>query len=86
VVQVDNDSQNQASDVRVSVSVTAQGKTITAFKVLPSTQPGNTYNVSITVRGVALQVPAKISVAIAPVPGETNTANNSGTFTAVFGS
>lgn len=86
VVQVQNSSQNQASDVKVMVSVTAQDKTITAFKVLPSTQPGNTYNVPVTVRGVALQVPAKISVVIDAVPGETNLANNSATFTAVFGS
>lgn len=84
-VAFDNTGQNAQSNVKVDVSVTAQGQTRSGSATQRVTQPGQSYTINVPVKGVPLQVPAKISVEVEPVPGETNDANNKQTYTALFG-
>lgn len=83
-VTFDNTGQNSQTGVGVQVSVTAEGQKRSALKTYPLTKPGGTYTEAVQVQGVPLQVPASVTVDVLPVPGEKNTANNKGTFTAVF--
>jgi hypothetical protein len=80
-----NGGTNAETNVKVEVSVTAGGKTLKASHVINKTEPGSTTKVDIPLSGVPLNVAARITVYIQPVPGETNTENNKGTFLAVFG-
>ena len=84
MVNLTNTGQNNETGVTVQVSVTGQGQTRTASKVLPLTKPGQSYTVPVQVQGVPLQVPASITAYVVPVPGEKNVANNKATFTALF--
>jgi hypothetical protein len=86
-VLVDNDSDNAATDVQVSVSVTSGGRTTPAATyTIARTEPGKTYSVHVPVTGVPLQTPAQVKVEIKSVPGEKNTANNRASYTAIFSS
>ncbi len=84
-VNLTNTGENNETGVTVQVSVTGQGQTRTASKVLPLTKPGQSYTVPVQVQGVPLQVPASVTAYVVPVPGEKNVANNKSTYTAVFG-
>ena len=53
--------------------------------MINTTQPGSKVNVEIPVTGIPLGVAAKVEVNVEPVPGETNTENNKGTYLAIFG-
>jgi hypothetical protein len=84
-VKVEDSGSNPETDVKVEVSVTAEGRQYKASKVINKTEPGATTNVDIPVEGVPQGAAARVSVYILPVPGETNVENNKGNYLAVFG-
>jgi hypothetical protein len=84
-VTLQNTGSNPETAVGVQVSVTAEGQKRTTTKTIPLTKPGSSYTIPVQVQGVPLQVPARVIVTVLPVPGEKNVANNTGTFTSVFG-
>ncbi len=85
-VTVENAGENPETNVKVDVTVTAQGKQLKATKSINSIQAGTKLNVEIPVEKVATGVASKIEVYVEPVPGETDTENNKNTYLAIFGS
>jgi hypothetical protein len=83
-VAIENAGSNPETNVKVDVSVTAEGKTLTASHTIDKTEPGRTVSVDIPVTGVALGAPSRVTVTVEPVPGETETANNKATYLAIF--
>jgi hypothetical protein len=83
---VENTGEDTETNVKVSVTVTAQGKQLKATRSINSMQAGTKTNVDIPVENVPTGVGAKVEVYVEPVPGETETENNKGTFLAMFGS
>jgi hypothetical protein len=83
-VTVENTGENQETNVKVEVAVTAAGKQLTGSHVINTTQPGSKANVEIPISGVPLGVASKVQVNVAPVPGETNAENNKSTYLAIF--
>lgn len=84
-VMVENAGSNPETSVKVDVSVTSEGKTLYASHVINKTEPGSTSNVDIPVSGMTLGAASRVSVNIEAVPGETETANNKGTYLVIFG-
>jgi hypothetical protein len=84
-VIVENSGSNAETGVKVDVSVTTEGKTLTAQHVISKTEPGSTTNVETPVKGVTLEAASRVTVNIEPVPGETDVENNKGTFLVIFG-
>jgi hypothetical protein len=82
---VENAGSNPETNVKVDVSVTTEGKTLYASHVINKTEPGSTYNVDIPVNGVTLGAASRVTVNIEAVPGETEIANNKGTYIVIFG-
>jgi hypothetical protein len=82
---VEDSGENAETDVKVAVTVTAEGKQFKASHVIDQTQPGTKYNAEVTVVGVPQGAPAKVEVYVEPVPGETDLENNKSTFLAIFG-
>ncbi len=81
---VENDGEFPETDVKVNVTVTAAGKPIKASRVIDQTEPGKTADVEIPVPGVPLGLPAKVEVAVEPVPGETNHEGTESSYLAIF--
>lgn len=84
-VMVENAGSNPETNVKVDVSVTTEGKTLTAQRLINKTEPGSTSNVDIPVNGVTLGAASRVTVNIEAVPGETDTENNKGTYVVIFG-
>jgi len=84
-VMVENAGSNPETNVKVDVSVTTEGKTLTASHLINKTEPGSTSNVDIPVNGVTLGAASRVSVNIEAVPGETALENNKGTYLVIFG-
>jgi len=84
-VMVENAGSNPETNVKVDVSVTTEGKTLSASHLINKTEPGSTSNVDIPVNGVTLGAASRVTVNIEPVPGETATENNKGTYLVIFG-
>lgn len=84
-VMVENAGSNAQTNVKVDVSVTTEGRTLSASHVIDKTEPGSTTNVDISVTGVTLGAASRVSVYIEPVPGETNVENNKGSYIVIFG-
>ena len=83
-VMVENGGSNAETNVKVEVTVTSGGKQSKGSHVVNKTEPGSTVPVNIPVEGVTLNVASSVTVNVQPVPGETNTENNKGTFDVVF--
>jgi hypothetical protein len=83
-VQVENDGEFPETDVKVDLTVTAEGKQLKASHVINTTEPKKTVNVEIPVPGIPLKVASKVEVQIEPVPGETNHEGTKGTFLGIF--
>ena len=83
-VMVENDGEFPETDVKVELTVTAEGKQLKASHVLNTTTPGKTVNAEIPVSGVPLKVASKVEVQIEPVPGETNHEGTKGSFLGIF--
>lgn len=84
-VKVEDSGSNPETNVKVEVTVTASGREYKASQVIAKAEPGATSTVGVPVRGVPQGAAARISVYVQPVPGETNSENNKGTYLAVFG-
>ena len=82
---VENDGEFPETNVKVDATVIAGGKQLKASHVINQTEPGKTVNVEIPVPGVPLGVPAKVEVAVEPVPGETNHEGTKSSYLAIFG-
>lgn len=81
---VENSGEFEEHNVKVDVTVTAEGKQFKASHVIEKTEPGKTVSVDIPVAGVPLGVAAKIEVLVEGVPGENDLENNKGVFLAIF--
>jgi hypothetical protein len=81
---VENSGSNPETNVKVDVSVTTEGRTLTAQHVISKTEPGSTVNVEIPVKGVTLGAASRVTVNIEPVPGETDIENNKASFLVIF--
>ena len=81
---VENSGSNPETNVKVDVSVTTEGKTLTAQHVISKTEPGSTTNVEVAVKGVTLGAASRVTINIEAVPGETDVENNKGTFLVIF--
>ncbi len=84
-VMVEDSGSNSETNVKVSVSVTTEGRTVSASHVIDKTEPGNTASVDIPVTGVTLGAASRVGVEIASVPGETDLENNKGSYIVIFG-
>jgi hypothetical protein len=82
---VEDSGSNSETDVKVNVSVTTEGKTLTASHTIEKTEPGQTYNANVAVKGVTLEAASRVSVNVVPVPGETDVENNKASFIVIFG-
>jgi hypothetical protein len=81
---VENSGEFEEHNVKVDVTVTAEGKQFRASHVIEKTEPGKTANVDIPVAGVPIGVAAKVELSVEGVPGENDLENNKGVFLAVF--
>ncbi len=84
-VLVEDDGEFPETDVRVDLTVTAEGKQIKTSHVIDRTEPGKTASAEIAVHGVPLKAAAKVEAQVEPVPGETNHEDTGGTYVAIFG-
>jgi hypothetical protein len=82
---VENAGSNPETNVKVEVSVSSEGKTLKASHLIEKTEPGQTYNVNITVNGVTLGATSQVTVNVLPVPGETNHEDTKNTYQVIFG-
>jgi len=83
-VNVEDGGESAETSVKANVTVSAGGKQFKASHTVEKIEPQKTASVDIPVSGVPLGVAAKVEVSVEPVPGETNTENNKGTFLAIF--
>jgi hypothetical protein len=83
-VAVANVGANPETNVKVAVTVVAQGVTRSATQVIPKTLPGKTSTVNVTVPGVPVGVPGKVTANVARVPGELSVVHNHQTYTVIF--
>jgi hypothetical protein len=81
---VENSGEFNETNVKVDVTVTAEGKQFKASHAIEKTEAGKSVNVDIPVAGVPLGVAAKIEVYVEPVPGENDTENNKTVYLAIF--
>jgi hypothetical protein len=81
---VENSGEFEEHNVKVDVTVTAEGKQFKASHAIEKTEPGKAVNVDIPVAGVPIGVAAKIELSVEGVPGENDLENNKGVFLAVF--
>jgi hypothetical protein len=81
---VENSGEFEEHNVKVDVTVTAEGKQFKASHAIEKTEPGKTVSVDIPVAGVPIGVAAKVEVFVEGVPGENDLENNKGVFLAVF--
>jgi hypothetical protein len=81
---VEDSGSNPETNVKVNVSVTTEGKTLTASHTIEKTEPGQTYNADVTVKGVTLEAASRVDVQVQPVPGETDVENNKASFIVIF--
>jgi hypothetical protein len=84
-VTVEDTGENNETNVKVDVTVTAGGKQFKASHAINQIAAGQKANVEIPVSGVPLGVAAKIEARVEPVPGETESENNKKTYLAIFG-
>lgn len=82
---VEDSGSNPETNVKVDVAVTSEGKTLNASHVISKTEPGQTYNVEIPVKGVTMEAASRVTVSVQPVPGETDVENNKSSFLVIFG-
>lgn len=80
---VTNDGQNTETNVVVKASIS--GTSITGQQVIPQTQAGQQYPVSITLSGAPPAGTYSLSVTVERVPGETTVVHNTKVFPVTFG-
>jgi hypothetical protein len=83
--KVANQGDNPETDVRVRVGIRGDSKPITVQKVVDQTMPKTETTVAIPLgQAPPIGTAVTITVEVAPVPGEKNTANNSQSYPALF--
>jgi len=85
-VTVEDSGESSQTGVKVDVTVTAEGKQLKGSGTIGSIQAGQKTSVNVPVAGVPTGVAAKVEAYVEPVPGETSTENNKGTYLAIFSS
>jgi hypothetical protein len=83
-VSVEDSGENTQTNVKVEVTVIAEGKQLKGSGTIPTVQAGQKTSVNVPVANVPTGVAAKIEAYVVPVPGETSTENNKGTYLAIF--
>jgi hypothetical protein len=83
-VMVENSGEFPETNVKVDVSVTSEGKTLSASHLIDKTEPGKTYSVDVPVNGVTLGAASRVSVNVEGVPGENDLENNKASYLAIF--
>jgi hypothetical protein len=84
-VKIANQGENPETDVSVRVIIRGGGKTITAQETVDQTTAGTEATVAVALKQPPpTGVGVKISVQVRKVPGETNTANNTSEYPAIF--
>ena len=84
-VQVQNQGQNDESDVTVQVRISGAGKPISVDQQIDEIAEGETATASVPLPSLPpTGRPVTISVTVKAVPGEKKTDNNKGTYQAVF--
>ena len=84
-VTVEDSGENQETDVKVDITVTAAGKQYKASRVINSMQAGTKANVEIPVSNLPVGQPAKVEVEVEKVPGETDVENNKSSYLTILG-
>jgi hypothetical protein len=80
-----NGGENDETNVKVDVAVTADGRTVRGQRVVPSTRAHAQTSVDVPLSGPPpTGGPATVRVTVEPVPGERSTDNNTQTFNALF--
>ncbi len=80
---VEDSGENEETKVRVEVTVTSNGSSSTSSRTIGSIKPKETVNLNIPAK-VPAGVEAKAAVKVDAVPGETNLANNVGSYLVFF--
>ena len=83
-VTFQNQGDNDENDVRVTVSVRAGGRTITARKTVAQTKAGEAAEVDIPLGQTPPVGTSTVTVAVAAVRGEQKTDNNRQNYTVIF--
>ncbi len=84
-VTITNGGVNTETNVRVDVTVTANGRTVRGQRIVAQTVAGQQLTVPVPLNGSPpTGGPATIRVTVEPVPGERSTDNNTQTFNALF--
>ena len=83
-VSVEDSGENTQTNVKVEVTVTAEGKQLKGSGTIGSIQAGQKTTVNMPVANVPAGVAAKIEAYVVPVSGETDTENNKGAYLAIF--
>jgi hypothetical protein len=87
VVTVEDSGDFQEVNVPVTLTITAGGKPIVSRKSIQLIQPAQQQTVSFgnfNLPPTAFGAKATVKVEVAPVPGEINTGNNSGSYSVFF--
>jgi hypothetical protein len=87
VVTVENSGDFQEVNVPVTLTISAGGPAIVRRRVIPLIQPAQQQTVTFSNFNLptsAFGAKATVKVEVGPVPGEINTANNSGSYTVFF--
>jgi len=83
-VMVENTGEFPETNVKVDLSVTSEGKTLSASHPIDKTEPGKKYSVDVPVNGVTLGAASRVSVSVEGVPGENDLENNKASYLAIF--
>ena len=84
-VKFANQGDNAETDVKVRIRIRGGGKPITVQKVVDQTMPKTETTVAIPLgQAPPIGTAVTITVEVAPVPGEKNTANNTQSYPAIF--
>ncbi len=83
-VMVEDSGEFPETNVKVDISITSEGKTLSASHAIDKTEPGKTYSVDVPVTGVTLGAASRVSVNVEGVPGENDLENNKASYLAIF--
>lgn len=84
-VTFQNQGENDESNVKVTVKIAGQSKTITQSKTIRQTKAGQTANVTVQIPDTpAKDSAATVTVTIGKVPGEQTLTNNTQTYSVLF--
>jgi hypothetical protein len=81
---VENGGENVETNVKVNVIVKNSASEHKVPHIIEKTEPGKTVRVDIPVEGISPGLTYKVTVEVAPVPGESNVENNKLSYEAVF--